>query len=313
LLSAINSPNVSTGLPGDLAALLGGGSQTSSLVSMGATLVGNLFGDKAGAVANAIASMAGIKSGSATSLLGLAAPLLFGVLKRYVLDNRLDASGLLNLLGGQGPFLQGKLDDRITGALGLGSVSSFLGRFGGVGAGAVGAARAAGTTVSDTASRADALVRDRGWKYWPWILAGVIALLLLYMLRTCSTTPPPVTRTPEAPPVQAPAATTPPPAAKVYFESAKAEFPGDAEGALAVIIEFARANPASTVIISGFHDATGNRAQNEDLAKRRAFAVRDYLRDKGGIAETRFDMRKPESTTGSGGDREARRVEVSVK
>ena len=63
--------------------------------------------------------------------------------------------------------------------------------------------------------------------------------------------------------------------------------------------------------VSGYHDATGDLAQNQELAKQRAIKVRDQLK-AAGIAEDRIELAKPELTQGSGDNAEARRVEVSV-
>ena len=65
--------------------------------------------------------------------------------------------------------------------------------------------------------------------------------------------------------------------------------------------------------ISGYHDATGNLEQNQELAKQRALAVRDAIKAGAGVGDERFDMKKPIVSEGSGAtDAEARRVEVSV-
>jgi outer membrane protein OmpA-like peptidoglycan-associated protein len=101
------------------------------------------------------------------------------------------------------------------------------------------------------------------------------------------------------------------PAASLYFELDKFDLPADATGTLAPTVEYVKANPLATVAISGYHDPTGDREHNIELAKDRALAVRDYLMAQG-IEEARFDMRKPIETTGSGSLEEARRVEVSV-
>jgi K(+)-stimulated pyrophosphate-energized sodium pump len=53
-------------------------------------------------------------------------------------------------------------------------------------------------------------------------------------------------------------------------------------------------------------------AKNEELAKLRAFAVRDALKSLG-IAEDKIELKKPEVMTGTGSNAEARRVEVSVQ
>ncbi|MFO1283958.1 MAG: sodium-translocating pyrophosphatase [Burkholderiales bacterium] len=118
--------------------------------------------------------------------------------------------------------------------------------------------------------------------------------------------------------VAAPAAPAATPAAavadvvKVYFESGKGELPADATKTLEPAIAKAKANAAAKVVISGFHDATGNLEQNQELAKKRAFAVRDAIKTAAGVGDDRFEMKKPEVTQGSGSDAEARRVEVRV-
>jgi outer membrane protein OmpA-like peptidoglycan-associated protein len=99
--------------------------------------------------------------------------------------------------------------------------------------------------------------------------------------------------------------------AKLYFETAKTDLPADASDLIAPVIAFAKANPEVRVAISGFHDPRGNKATNEELAKNRAKAVKALLM-QAGIAENRIDMLKPAETTGSGYNKEARRVEVSI-
>jgi K(+)-stimulated pyrophosphate-energized sodium pump len=101
------------------------------------------------------------------------------------------------------------------------------------------------------------------------------------------------------------------PVAKVYFATGSAELPADATKTLEVIVVHAKANPGAKLAISGFHDPSGSQAVNEEVAKNRAKAVRDSLKNVG-IAEERIELRKPEVTTGGGDPAEARRVEVSV-
>lgn len=116
-----------------------------------------------------------------------------------------------------------------------------------------------------------------------------------------------------APPQSAPAepAASGTPVAKVYFETGKADLPADGLTTLQSIVDFAKANSAAKVAVSGFHDPTGSQAVNEELAKNRAKAIREALK-AAGVAEDRIEMRKPQATTGTGDNREARRVEVSV-
>jgi K(+)-stimulated pyrophosphate-energized sodium pump len=120
------------------------------------------------------------------------------------------------------------------------------------------------------------------------------------------------TSTPAAAPVAAPAAPMAKPTnAKFYFDSGKADLPADASGMVKDLVSFAKSNAAAKLFISGYHDATGDLASNQELAKNRAKAVRALL-TTAGIAEDRVEMKKPEQTTGSGDPKEARRVEVGV-
>lgn len=96
---------------------------------------------------------------------------------------------------------------------------------------------------------------------------------------------------------------------KFYFATGKADLASGALVALAEAIEAAKGG--SRLVISGFHDATGDPAFNAELAKQRALAVRDALVGAG-VAESNLELSKPAVTTGSGADAEARRVEVVI-
>jgi K(+)-stimulated pyrophosphate-energized sodium pump len=97
---------------------------------------------------------------------------------------------------------------------------------------------------------------------------------------------------------------------KFYFASGKAELAGGAEAALADVAKGVAAGKKA--IVSGFTDSTGDAAKNEELAKLRAFAVRDAIK-AAGVAEDKIELKKPEALTASGANAEARRVEVSLQ
>jgi outer membrane protein OmpA-like peptidoglycan-associated protein len=113
-----------------------------------------------------------------------------------------------------------------------------------------------------------------------------------------------------ATPTPAPAA--PPPAAKLYFPLDKITLPQNTVAALLPVVTYLQANESAKASISGFHDPTGKKARNEELALNRARAARGAL-ERAGIARERIVMQKPQVTTGSGGAAEARRVEVAVQ
>ncbi|MCB4366393.1 OmpA family protein [Hydrogenophaga taeniospiralis] len=94
-----------------------------------------------------------------------------------------------------------------------------------------------------------------------------------------------------------------------YFASGQADL---APGALDALEDaIAAAKSGKRLVLSGFHDATGNPVTNAALAKRRALAVRDALVGAG-VSSMALELRKPEESTGSGNDAEARRVDVTI-
>ena len=96
---------------------------------------------------------------------------------------------------------------------------------------------------------------------------------------------------------------------KFYFATAKADLAAGAAEALADVVKGVA--EGKKAMVSGFHDATGDAALNEELAKQRALAVRDALTALG-VAEDKIELKKPEVTTATGSDAEARRVEVAL-
>jgi outer membrane protein OmpA-like peptidoglycan-associated protein len=64
-------------------------------------------------------------------------------------------------------------------------------------------------------------------------------------------------------------------------------------------------------LVSGYHDASGDAAANAELAKQRAFAVRDLL-VSAGVDVASIELSKPMVTMGGDDAREARRVEVRL-
>jgi outer membrane protein OmpA-like peptidoglycan-associated protein len=100
--------------------------------------------------------------------------------------------------------------------------------------------------------------------------------------------------------------------ARVYFELASDALPADAAAELARIADAVRADPGKVVLISGYHDESGDAAKNAELAKKRAFAVRHAL-EANGVAPNRLVMDKPRVTLGGADAREARRVEMRLR
>jgi outer membrane protein OmpA-like peptidoglycan-associated protein len=101
---------------------------------------------------------------------------------------------------------------------------------------------------------------------------------------------------------------------KLYFEVGAATLPTDPAAKLALDTaksELSKSAASSKLVLSGFHDASGDPVKNAELAKQRAQAVRDAL-TAAGVDATRVGLRKPEVTTGGGPANEARRVEIRL-
>jgi hypothetical protein len=93
--------NQDPGLLGSLAGMLGGSNQ-SSLISNGSSMLSGLLGGSAtGALAGAVAKFAGIGDGPAKSLLGMLAPVVMGTIGKQQQSAGLDAGGLAKMLMGQ--------------------------------------------------------------------------------------------------------------------------------------------------------------------------------------------------------------------
>lgn len=101
------------------------------------------------------------------------------------------------------------------------------------------------------------------------------------------------------------------PIERVYFELGQDSLPADAADTLARVADAARASGA-TVLISGFHDASGDAAANAELAKRRAQRVHHAL-EANGVAGDHLLLSKPAVTTGDGDPKAARRVELRLQ
>jgi outer membrane protein OmpA-like peptidoglycan-associated protein len=214
VLSMLTGSNVDSGLLGTMGNLLGSG-QTGSLMQVGTTLLSGLFGsDKVAGLGSALATVSGVKASSAGSLASLIVPLAFAALKKLIGDQRMDAGGLASLLGGQRDHLAGKLDPRLTSALGLGAPATLLAGLGGMassvtgaaagavagaagmaasatntakaGAAAVGStATAAASHVTSAASGATAAASGGIGRWLPWIIGAALLAWLLPQLTQC--------------------------------------------------------------------------------------------------------------------------------
>ena len=322
LMSLINGANLDVSSLSNIAGLFGsGGSGVNALLKAGTgSLVPGLFGDKGGAIVNALSSYSGIKSSSATNLLAMIVPLVLTFLKKFMGEKNLNAGSLASLLSGQGQHLQGSLDSRMSSALGFASPSAFLSGLGGQAADmarGAGAAIASGAGAAGSAAAAATTATKSGLMRWlPWVIGAAVVVYLWNLMSGGSTpTPAPVPTTkvtaPAAAPAPAPAATALSLPAKVYFEVGSAAIGGEGDKTIGAAADMIK-KEGLKVTLTGYTDKTGDVEKNEELAKSRAAAVRDALK-AAGVAEASVEMKPPMFVeAGAGGsDAEARRVDIN--
>ncbi|AKF85930.1 hypothetical protein MFUL124B02_18925 [Myxococcus fulvus 124B02] len=91
------------------------------MAERGQGMLSGLFGDKLGAVTSALGRTGGLSnSKSATGMMAMVAPILMGVIGKHVRDNRMGASGLSQLLGGQRSLLAAAMPAGLGSILGMG-------------------------------------------------------------------------------------------------------------------------------------------------------------------------------------------------
>jgi aconitate hydratase len=193
---------------------------------------------------------------------------------------------------------------------------------------AITAATVATTAAAGAGAAALAGTSNNGWftKVATLIAGLVVAAILYFWLGgkdpaahkspELASLPPapaaPVVQSAPAPAAALAALAQKPAPVKLYFATGKFDAPVGTGQDLAKIVEYAKADVNSKVAISGFHDKTGSAEANAELAKNRAKSVREVLRASG-LPEDRILMDKPQETTGGADDKEARRVEVSLR
>jgi outer membrane protein OmpA-like peptidoglycan-associated protein len=124
IMELLGDPSLDSNLVRNPASMVSGaGLAKSPIVDLGQRFLSALFGPQMGSIAGALASQAGIKSQSASTLLGLAAPLVMSVLGDRVRRDGLNAAGLTNLLASQKESILREAPAGLAGLLGLGAPS----------------------------------------------------------------------------------------------------------------------------------------------------------------------------------------------
>ncbi len=192
LLGLLSQVTSGGNLLDQLPALLADDTARATLLNQGRGLADGLLGSNSSSIANTLASFAGLKGGSASNLLALAAPLVMGAIGK-ALGPSPTASGLQSLLSEQRSSILGALPPGLGALFGLG--------------GAAQAAKGAATAAAAAATGGGGLM-----KILPWLIAAAVVLALIFGLRSCGAkkveAPAPVVTPPPAMAPAAPAAET---------------------------------------------------------------------------------------------------------
>lgn len=333
LFDLMKGDDHSTDIFGSLGMLLGGGSATQGLLESGGNTVNALFGNKTSNIASVIASAVGMKSGSASSLMSIAAPILMNVIARK-LGGGATASSLVSLLGTQLPFLKSAgLPSALTSALGLSNLE----------------------LTPPSVSAPKITVEEGGLgKFLPWLLLAAVGLAGVYLFKTCNTKVP---QTPVAvaieKPVVAPVAVetmkkltlpggdievkagsfldklyaeiTDPNADltkaltfdNVNFATNSAVLTEGSKTQLDDLVKIMKAFPKVDIKVEGHTDNVGSEAKNKELSQSRAIAVKRYLSSHGvdekRIGTAGFGSTKPVADNATdAGKAQNRRIEAFV-
>jgi OmpA-OmpF porin, OOP family len=313
LLTAINSQGHDGSLLDSLGMLFGGGSLTQGLISSGESMNTGLFNNKLGDVVDWVASFAGMKAGSASGLMNMAAPVLMGILGKQIKSSNLDAQGLLGLLSSQTGFIKNALPSGIISVLGLSNLK--------LDTPSVSTTIQAAKAASD-AKVADVIHEDTGFnKILPWILFAIAGLAGMFYLRTCNTkAPEPPQATAVAEPLAAPVMDTVKKLSlpdgeivvktgsfldqlyteasdstldatkamifdNVNFATGSALLTEDSKIQLDDLVKIMKGYPKVEIKIDGHTDNKGNEVSNKKLSESRAASVKIYLASHGIVSQ----------------------------
>ena len=317
LFRSLTGSQIDPALTSKLGGMLASGDK--SVLALGSTLLGSLFGDRTGAMTSAISSMSGMKASSVSTLLALAAPAVFSYLKGYLAQNKLDVGGLVSLLAGQCEHIRSGLDNRLTRALGFTGSGAFLSSmasgFSRQAAGAAerkaGAAQNAGSGVARAGEAAYGAASDAAGRGptavpvfrspWFWGLLAALALLAWVLFQGWSMGPRIATKSLDLPDggkiqvsaggfvdslnafLSGTAAGAPMTFTfdDLHFETGSATLSKASDTQLGQLAAVLKAYPKATMSVRGHTDNAGDPAANKKLSADRAATVRQALVERG--------------------------------
>jgi OmpA-OmpF porin, OOP family len=280
----------------NLGSLFSGGETTQKAITGGKDVLSSLLGNKTDGLVDQIARFAGVRGGSASSLLALAVPLIMSLLGRQRSTIAPGPAALASLLGEQKSFLVGLLPA---------GIASFLGWSG------YDTGRSHETAASVQPKR-----EAESWFVPLLVLSGIVLAALAWLLSRPTQIPESIVASrptlkmtdlqlPGGMKVSVPegsfnyslnqwlASTTATTVPKRFvfdnlnFETGSTQLTPDSVPTVESLVVIMKAYPSVAVRLEGHTDSTGDAAANKQLSLDRAIAVKEMM-IKGGIAEVRI-------------------------
>jgi outer membrane protein OmpA-like peptidoglycan-associated protein len=304
LVSMLDGGKYDGGLLNNVTSLFGGGMATQSAVSTGKDILESLFGAKLGGVADLVARFAGIRTGSAASILALAAPLVMHVLGKQRAAAGPGAAPMASLLREQKSFLAGMVPAGLGSLLGWSDLTSGVSELGSSAAGAA-------SRVTREVARAAPSPTRAAWVL-PLIILGALVLGAVAWLNWPTTAP--VRQAaqklseltlPGGVRISVPEGSfnfsvanwlanstdTSVPKRFVFedlnFETGSTQLTPESVATVNSLVAILKAYPAVSATLEGYTDSTGEPTSNKQLSLDRAVAVKELM-VKGGIADSRI-------------------------
>jgi outer membrane protein OmpA-like peptidoglycan-associated protein len=281
LLGLLNTTGLDSGTISNFSNSLSGGAATDGLLKTGSNLLQGLVGNRSGEVAGVIANASGIQLSSATKLLGMLGPLLFGLLGKQVASGAVSATNLPSLLAEHRDTILQSVPAGLANALGLGSNSNIC----------------AAPPVRDFAP-APVPIKKAGFPLWGWLLPLLALIAAWFGIRSCHTP-----QGPHLASITLPCGTvlsveegtfnynlanflmkgsdTELPKTFVFdhlnFDSATTRLTPESNPTVTNLIAILKCYPNMQVQLDGHTDNTGDAAANKTLSVNRANAIRDLL------------------------------------
>lgn len=291
-----------------LSNLLNGGSATQGLMAAGDGIVKNLFGNKTSGIVDWIASYAGIKTGSASGLMSMIAPVVMGAIGKQISGEHASPTGLMSLLSDQTNLIKNTLPAGLSSVLGLSNLRLDT-------PSVVSTAQA-----EKIASEAHTMVAEKSLlsRVLPWfvlLLAGLVGMFYLKMCNTKAPEPPQATAVTEVPQIVVPVDTIKKLALpqgemtvkkgsfldqlymevndttldptktlifdNVNFATGSADLTEESKVQLDDLVKIMKGYPKVAIKIEGHTDNQGNEVQNKKLSENRAASVKAYIASHG--------------------------------